>query len=80
MATDDGSPRETAGPEPGLAYRVSPRQLPTQPPPGLTTSFRSLRRNNASLAGAKRIELQRERAARPRPRPSWLLWLRRRNV
>jgi len=31
MAAEDGSPRETEGPEPGVAYGWSPRQLPTRP-------------------------------------------------
>jgi hypothetical protein len=31
MAADQGSPRETAGPEPGPTYSPSPRQLPTRP-------------------------------------------------
>ena len=31
MAADQGSPRETEGPEPGPTYSPSPRQLPTRP-------------------------------------------------
>jgi hypothetical protein len=30
-AADQGSSRETAGPEPGPTYGLSPRQLPTRP-------------------------------------------------
>jgi hypothetical protein len=36
-AADHGSPRETEGPEPGIAYSRSPRQLPTRP----TSAYRS---------------------------------------
>jgi hypothetical protein len=41
MATDHGSPRETEGPEPGVAYGLLPRQLPTQLPPNHNSTARS---------------------------------------
>jgi hypothetical protein len=43
MAAEHGGPRETEGPEPGVAYPSLPRQLPTQPQPGLVDLVDHLR-------------------------------------